>query len=581
MRTPGRRQGAQSERGIVLVLAALAMVAILVIAALVIDMGATRAYRRDARAAADAGASAGALVLTDDSGLAACLSAFEYTVQNLGLAQPSGGFSATCAALAGACGTTARSASYSSGTTAIRVTSPVLDGSSLMRGDLVGGGAAQTAVTDIDGEPCDRLAVEVTQAQASFFRGVVGGGAADFSVHSVARFNPTPGQGSAAPALVALNATACRAIDAGNNGDIIIEATSEGPGIAYADSTGPSCTSSTPIIDAYSSGRLVAEASGSSPGTIAWVQAPTTRALHGGSTQQVVGTSATNGANYVGSMFARSEPITRTPVDERYRCTNITPATDQPDGCTATSDLNVVQSHLDLAGGSGVPSGFTTYAGPCSTASGVAQVTIPAGGLYVNCPTFEVKGGAVNFLGGGTVVFAGGITVDAGGTLLVNTTPLGSSSPTLAGGYPSPANAGASTALVLRSTAASAFRFQSASAAAYLAQTAIVSRGGFDLGGGPVLRWSAPATGALAGLMYWSESAQPVSLSGSPTIRARGIFFHGNGAIQASGSGTIDLTNVQVWANTFRISTGGPQLLLAPDSEFSIKTEGAGTSLVR
>ena len=129
-------------------------------------------------------------------------------------------------------------------------------------------------------------------------------------------------------------------------------------------------------------------------------------------------------------------------------------------------------------------------------------------------------------------------------------------------------------------TASDALAVQSTSAEMYLAQTTIVSRGGGDFQGSPVLRWTAPTAGATKGLMYWSESSQEFHIQGSPTIRARGVLFQGNGALTGAGSGVIDLTNVQVWASTTSLS-GSPTLRLAADPENSISVSSSGTQLIR
>jgi hypothetical protein len=105
------------------------------------------------------------------------------------------------------------------------------------------------------------------------------------------------------------------------------------------------------------------------------------------------------------------------------------------------------------------------------------------------------------------------------------------------------------------------------------------------IGGSPVIRWTPPTSpattaGGTKALIYWSESTQQFALSGSPSIFAKGIFFHGNGKLFVSGGGLIDLTNVQMWVDSIGISGGGG-VRLSSDPENSISTSSAGTALIR
>src|SRR5262245_37496547 len=181
------------------------MVGLLVIVALVIDMGATRSLRRDARTATDAGATAG-VVAMGTPGANACMDAFAYTFKDLGTQTTSPQTSTACAPLASTCSnTTPRTpATLTLNGVTVRVTNPVLDSSPLMEGTSLGSGVPQNPST-LDGEACERVGVEVTRAQPAFFRGVLGGSSGTYTVHSVARFNRWIKNPTIPPALVALN----------------------------------------------------------------------------------------------------------------------------------------------------------------------------------------------------------------------------------------------------------------------------------------------------------------------------------------------------------------------------------------
>ena len=77
------------DDGVILPFVALCLVAIVVVVAIVIDLGATRALRRDTRSAADAGATAGAFSTKDTTPVDVCIDALAYAFSTLGGTQPS------------------------------------------------------------------------------------------------------------------------------------------------------------------------------------------------------------------------------------------------------------------------------------------------------------------------------------------------------------------------------------------------------------------------------------------------------------------------------------------------------------
>ncbi|MEY2461458.1 MAG: hypothetical protein QOG30_3288, partial [Acidimicrobiaceae bacterium] len=513
---------------------------------------------------------AGAVALSDTStGITACVDAMAYAFRDVGGSQPSSGtIGGACDGMVAVCsGTAARTASLTFDSTTVTVTNPVPDGSSLMDGTSLGNGVTQAVNVAVDGKPCDRVGVEITRAQPSFFRGVVGGGPTTYTVHSVALHTSKPGRGDTMPALVALNQSACKAIDSGN-GLIYLIGNANGPGIAYSDSDGPSCSASNPIISGGSSGQVCAQSS-SAAGQIAWYQAPNTRGYNtSGSVYSaadaICGSSTLSSYEYVGQLFARADRITRKPVDSVYRCSSVTDAQGQP-LCAATADpVKLMQAT------SSNPGAFPVYT-DCSTSSGVTF----SSNTFVDCPTFSVKGGIVSITNGATVIFNGALSVEAGGDLRVN-----AGTTVDAGGYPVPTDATKQTKIIINSTGAGAFNVQSTSANIRMAQTTVYSKGGYAISGSPVIRWTPPSDGDTKGLLYWSESTQQFSLSGSPSIFANGVFFQGNGQLFVSGGGLVDLTKVQMWVDTVGISGGGG-VKLSADPLTGIKTGSPGSALIR
>ena len=572
--------GGERDRGAVIPLVALCMTAIVMMLAIVIGLGATRSLRREARSAADAGATAGALSVRDASGTAKqCTEALSYTFLNLGGTQPStSDITTACAGMTGTCSTATRTATITVDTTTVTVTNPVPDDSSLMDGTQLGTGVSQPADATADGANCDRVGVQITRPQSAFFAGIFGSGPSTFTVHSVAKYAPG-GTGLRTPALAALNQSACNAIDAGN-GYIYLISTSTDAGLALSDSNGASCASGSTILNGGSSGQICAQSAGSLVGQLHWFQAAnsigynTSSSVYS-STPATCGASAVSGYRYVASLASTPTRTTRTPVDNVYHCTNV-PTTVQA-LCTTPDPISTLQT-LSTSSSSSAPTGYTTWSSPCSTQT--AAVTLPSGNVWVNCPTFTVKGNPLNIPGGGNVIFNGAISVEAGGFLKANTGGSADSN-----GYPVPTNSAVQTTLIINSTAAGAFNVQSTSSNVALAQTTVYSRGGVTISGSPVIRWTPPTSpeasaGGLKSLMYWSESTQQLALSGSPSIFAKGVAFQGNGKLALSGSGTIDLEKVQMWVDTIGISGNGG-VKLSYDPENSISTSLAATALIR
>ena len=571
--------GGERDRGAVLPLAAICMTAIVMMLAIVIGLGATRSQRSEARSAADAGATAGALSVRDPTGAARqCTEAMDYTFLNLGGTRPSSSdITTACAGLTGTCSTAARTASITVDATTVTVTNPVLDTSPLMHGTSLGTGITQPADAIADGASCDRVGVEITRPQSDFFAGIFGSEFRTYTVHSVAMYSPG-GTGLRTPALAALNQTACNAIDAGN-GYIYLVSNATDAGLAITDSNGALCSSGNTILNGGSSGQLCAQSAGSLVGQLHWYQAAnsigynTSTAVY--STTPATCGSTAGSYRYVGSLASTPTRTTRMPVDNVYHCTNV--PTSVLALCTTPDPISAVQT-LSTSSSTSAPAGYTTWSSPCTTQS--AAVTLPSGNVWVNCPTFTVKGNALNIPGGGNVIFNGAVSVEAGGFLKANTDGSADSN-----GYPVPTNGALQTTLIINSTAAGAFNVQSTSSNVALAQTAVYNGGGVTISGSPIMRWTPPtapdpSAGGLKSLMYWSESTQPLALSGSPSIFAKGVAFHGNGKLSISGSGLIDLQKVQMWVDTIGISgNGGVKLSYDPDN--SVSTSLAATALIR
>ncbi|MCU1461440.1 MAG: hypothetical protein JWO37_1515 [Acidimicrobiales bacterium] len=551
----------RDERGSVLVISALAMVALVTVCALVIDTSVLRSDRRVDRGAADAAATAAALDLDGSSSATsnACADAWNVALQNLRL--NGSGVTSPCGAAfpAGtACSVAApvQAAGTVSGVT-IRITIPVVDGAALMSATAIGGNVSQ-AGNALDGTACQRVGVEIQRSRTSVFGRAAGSSGQSTTVHSVARYNTSPGNVTNIPALVALNKTACPSVDA-SSGIIHVYSNGAYPGIIDNDSvaSAASCSSST-TDNAGSSGSIITDTSliSGKVGVLGYSAPTQTKAFSASGT-------------YVGSP-TYEPPITRTYVDTAYHCGNVSPL---PTGCTTGLAGNDAISAIQARYGqtaAGAPSGFTTFPNP---ALGQSCNTIPAlfvsGNWYINCPTFTV-GSTVTFTSG-DIIFAGNIALGAHATLNINaanssdttvvvqgTTGISTSSNTwLLNWY--------RTTVVMTNTAC---------------QTTISSCGTMTIqNGGGV--WTAPLASATKGLIYWTETSQTTSFQGNPLLTWQGVFFAGSSVFDLQGNAVVDASNVQLWVDSATLHNSSARLYLKPDPATGRSTQRAGSSLIR
>ena len=310
----------RDERGAIIALVALSMVAILTVAALVVDIAVLKSDRRFDRDAADAAATSGALDLDGSTTGPASACAVAWTTALLNLRVSSSGVTSPCSTnFTTAC--SAASPVTATGSVSgytITITNPVPDmiGGSinpLLKATAIGGNVSQTANATYDGAACDRLAVEITRSRNSVFAGVAGSNNQSTTVHSVARYNPASG-GPKIPALVALNKTACPSIDA-SSGTIHVYNNGTYPGIIDADSkaTAASCSSAT-TFNAGSNGSIIADSNTDTP-PMAGILGYSAPALS--SAFPSVGT-------YTGTP-TYEVPRTRSYPDSTYHCGNVSP----------------------------------------------------------------------------------------------------------------------------------------------------------------------------------------------------------------------------------------------------------------
>lgn len=246
-------QRVRSGRGATLVWVAAGMFTLIVVAALVVDLGAMRSARRTSRLVTDAAVTSGAGVLAQGTGIEGCETALAYSEINLGVdfaGIDCSGFPVSCNDATAAVSTT-----DSSGEWILTITHPVDDISELMSPAAIG--ATSQALTAGDGDRCERIGVRLANTHQYNFAQLLGTGGT-VEVRAVAR-GTIPTDGDVALNLVILERYDCDAISAegsgGGQGGILTDAvlnTDTGlldPGHISVDSDGSSGCTLDGVID--------------------------------------------------------------------------------------------------------------------------------------------------------------------------------------------------------------------------------------------------------------------------------------------------------------------------------------------
>lgn len=554
----------EREDGVILIVTALFLVALLIVAAIVVDLASLRQDRRSDRSAADFAALAGAAGLDPLNGGSpanACSEAWAYLQQNLGLTTPAN----ACASFSGACDNAMTPSAFVVGEYTITVVTPVADGSPLMAA------LNQSVDGNYDAGPCQRLGVKITRLRTFAFGQLAGASSGTTTVSSVARY--VHGPGGPIPTLTTLNKTKCSGsaggIDGASGNIHVYYAPAAGnvgdtPGIIFSDSDGSTCASNNPVMNSQGSGSIQVDPTPAGTPGIVGLYAATTL---GGVNAAGVYHDATHVTPTPIAIPAR---VTREPVDAVFHCSNTS------DGCNGATDL---VNQLIAVFGSGTPSGFNVVTGAaCSPSGNVTYST----NTFFNCATFQVKNATVNLLANGAnaYVFAGSIDVPTGGTLNVSQT-----------GSPTPnANCNAAvpdTTLFLRKGGSFSV---SSGGTANLCNTFVFAQGNsgataagsLSIQGGSTLFWR-PARSTTSGfgkLMFWSEGSAQSALQGGGSLDMDGVVFIPSSDLLASGNASIDARNIQIWTDSLSLNGQSTTLLLRPDLVNSLPA-GAGVRLIR
>ncbi len=587
-----RGSRSRDERGVYSVVLVAIVMVMLAMSALVIDLARSRQDRSDNRTVTDLAASAGALALSEETPpdmVAACTTTWDYIRANI--ADMPAGAAPDCSQFAPTCSpATARTATGSSGRYAISITHPVPDGHELLQPDAIGAGA-QAANSVVDGVPCQRIAVRISENREYAFARFFGLGTSQTTATSVARSKPGTKDGEPI-ALLLLETVACNALVTSGQSSILVEATTSSggiqrPGAIRVESAGSGGSGTDDCnnggrwtIDNQSANNGFIRAEATDDGQVGIIRSYALSAFGVPAKSHDAGDIANGSIDPVPTPV---EPrVGRTPVDYRYNCKsaghdNVVGNADDCEAAVAgvTNRVDQLIAHL---GGAGVPgagrygSMWSTYPGPgqsCNVGVG-AVVVLPAGNWYINCPDgLNVQGSFSTT--SGNIASSGGLTVGSSGVLTLNSSGNGDS------------------VVFLRSGGL----VKGSQASLVINRSMVYSVNGvIDMGAGSgALTWTAPCPDSakpcssapgtdFEDLAFWSESTSEQKMGGQSALDVKGVFFTPQSRFEFTGQGGIALLGAQFVTRTMAVKGQGT-LVMAPDPDRIVLIPIGGAQLIR
>jgi hypothetical protein len=582
------RERLHREDGATMVIMGVGLVLLMTVAALVVDLAAVRVNRAVSRTVTDNAAAAGSLELDNRDGRSACNAAIDYLELNLETSGPFAGVN--CNPFPTKCDDSTP-ISVTTGTVdqwIARITYPVLDTHPTLDPDAIG--ATTQTVVAADGHPCDRISVQLESNHQSFFAGVIGSGALQTEVHTVA-LAAIPSEGSIPLNLLILERYDCGAVSAsggaGGDGGILVDgvynpATGEvEPGYIAIDSDGSGANcSSNGTLDVDGTGSSIrADGPEGCPGQLGSHTLPGGIKIGHGCGEIRTFASGTPGCNWPACTSggtvapdpkALLERKTRQEVDWRYNCKASYPFPTgwEINGCPGTPAPHIDDLVADY-GTAAIPPGFVTWSSlghSCNTGAGQIVVT---GNIVVDCNKLTV--GDEIIFEGGDVIFDGSVTTNNGTKLVINgdsSRPYphdGSDTEAVAffrGGGTISSSGGD---LILHRTMA------------YFAPGTTFKMQGTSSGS---LIWSAPSTGVFEDLALWSESATEHKLSGGAGLDLEGVFFVPNATVAYTGDGSQRSVEAQFIVRKLSVGGGG-QLVVRPSFDRAILFPEIVAQLIR
>lgn len=525
----------RDDDGVVLVLMAASMAAILIVVSIVIDLGGARNARARDQNMADATAIAGAarLAPANGSNQTACQAAWNYIVSNSSIsATPA----PSCVTMAGTCGTAARTVTTTQGDYTITFVNPVPNSYSLFDGQ---------PATTTDGTPCERFGVIVSHV----WRHLLVTGTTTITVKAMGRFMHDPGDVNAP--LIVLSPHGCQTLTVSGSAHITTNTSTGAPGYVAIDSDGADClTGQKVVVDTTGSAQITADA------IAMWALST------GNSATAYDPADVGPGKGFFATPIAMSAPVGRDSVDWRYNCYS-------GNGCPTAGTPAI--NNLVTADASGTPAGYTMWTSAYSCAPST-ELVVPSGNWFINCGTTGVSTNASITFRGGNIVTEGPFNMTGNSQLRVNCDVASTATAC-------PANPASPSTVFIRTGGlqkAGSVEFHFHETFVYIAS------GGVSLTGNGPLDWTAPddSTYAFDDLLLWTEQPDLITVNGGTDTVLDGIYFAPNAPLNLTGNTGTNALGTQMFVKSANLQ-GTTVLTLAPKADRVLQLGGAGSSLLR
>jgi Flp pilus assembly protein TadG len=585
----------QDERGLVLVLFAALMVALLGMSAIVVDLSQQRSSRRSAQSIADIAALGGGKSLSAGDPGAACVDAITYLNANVKDLSPKINAAGFCTQAGNNvtltnCSVAGGSAQAKPTTTVGRYTVglmyPVLDS------DMTD--ARYTGKGKRDGTPCQRMGVRVGIKDNTYFGRVLGASTLEVSRLAVVKMSNS--RGSRIPALWLLDPYGCTALAISGGSQLTLGDTSVSPpipGVATIDSDGTKCSQNQTALSATGTGTFLKAipTTGVNPGVISIYGLPIDAETCVGS---ACDPADVNAGRVAPQPVPAVERATRAPIDWRYNCKRgpnvFTPAYPAYHGIPMADcpvDVNLppfVDQFTAAIGTSGQPLSFAQWSKTpglknCNVPAGLVEVT---GNIWVDCNQLSI-GSGTDLVFHGNVVFDGTVKM-TGGSIRFNPPDVEGELTNLPSSCLMTINA-----FCLEQSSENAawayFRngdFNITGGAIRLDKTLLFQKGGaIKATGGSAPVWSPPSEGPFKSLSLWSEAHTAYTVAGGGGLDLKGVFFTPEAdPFKITGGGGVNQQHAQFISYHLDISGSG-ELKLAPDLEEYVAIPPKAGTLIR
>ena len=589
--TRGLFRRSNDERGMVLVLFAAMMVALLGMSAIVVDLSQQRSSRRSAQVIADLAALGGGKSLSAGDPGQACVDAITYLNTNVKdlspkinavgfCTQPGNNVALTNCNVTG--GAVQASPSTTVGRYAVTLAYPVLD-EDMTDARYAGKGKR-------DGSPCQRMGVRVGIRDNTYFGRVFGASSLEVSRLAVVKMSNS--RGSRIPALWLLDPYGCVSLSISGGARLTLGDTSVSPpipGVATIDSDGTQCNQNQTTLDAGGTGTFLKAipTTGVNPGVISLYALPV-------DAETCVGNACDQADVNNGSISPQPVPAleraTRAPIDWRYNCkrgpTVFTPAYPAYHGVPMHDcpvDINLppfVDQFTAIVGTSGQPvnSSFTRWTDTKSCNNPSGQIVV-SGNTWVDCNQLNI-GAGTDIVFNGNVVFDGKVKM-TGGSLRFNP-----SNP--ASALPSACRLAVTVTCAASSSQGAAWGYfrngdlDVTGGTIRMDHTLIFQRGGgIKQTAGVAPTWSPPSEGPFRALSLWSEAHTDFTITGGGGLSLTGVFFTPEAnPFKLTGGGGVNQQHAQFIAYKLTLSGSG-ELKLAPDLEEYVAIPPKAGTLIR